>query len=573
MTFRQYFLILKIDILGECMRKVYMLVLPLFIFMFFTCGCSVLNQSDDVPRTIIFDCTEELFNLRVGTADESNEIAFAPLLTNGTLEECKIEYNESIIDYNPVTGKMVALSEGKTKIRATSGEKTVSVEVVVDRAKYCTYLVDEVCYVELGKPAKFTPNVNQHYNMGFQFDNFNPEILDIDNSGNITPKSTGTAKVKVVAKGSLNKNDITGYDSVYAVVTIHVVEPRTTLELAILDQDMQELDYYIDDYGIKNYTIYSTLDKSLRYTLRLSSDQSLANCYFSDKIMQGDCTNVVTGSNSPRLFETLKNYTTFSNGMIYQSFYAQDAGRDYIEQVILERGLNYFYETGSERICINVYQLATPHSVSAKLYSDADLTKYYSLKNENNEYYLFENESSLIYVDLLINRFCNIAYEYEAKNITVNLNDGGVLEVTNGAEVGSGSLTISMLDGSGVTLIILFYNEVETVTIRTDVDSVNLFYISAGETKTLSGEYLVCNSAGLSVYWQECEFVFLDECDEEITYSNGEIGYRDSSATTFVIEFNKVGKYRFRLRSTQYGYLSQIITVYIFDENSLTNRS
>lgn len=554
------------------MRKFYMLALPLFMLLFFTCGCNAVNPNDEV-RVVAFNCDTELFTLKLGTAEETNEIALAPLLTNTTLEDCIIEYDSSIIEYNPATGVLKALNAGTTKIKATSGQKTASVEVVVDRAVYCTSIKSETCYVELGSTAKLTPKVNASYNMGFTYDIISGEdILSIDADGTITPLAAGMAQIKVVAKTAVNRTLDGGYDSVWAVMTVHVVEPRTTLNLEILDENMHALPYTLDNYGIKNYTLYSTADNSIMYIMKLSSDQNLSNCFFSENTTANDCQNLIEGSKNTRLFSQLFNYSYFRDGYICQSFYALDCGKDYMQQSVIENGLNFYHQCLSQRICLNVYKETTPRDIAITLSTRDDFSTEYELKNSAGQYYLYE-DADPVYVSVDINKYCLGGYTYTADNIEVTEIADGVLGITSGADFGAGSLTIMATDGSGVEIVIPFYNEREMLTIVTDADNVNLLYMERGSAVPFVANYTVYDGTGERLHTQMVELVFVDEDDNEIIVGDDKISYCDFVYPSFVIEFCKEGKYNFRLRSVDYGYLSPLITVYVLDEDSLSNWS
>ena len=552
--------------MGESMRKIFMLVMPLFVLVFFACGCTTAN-SFDAPKSLLFDCDTELFNLRIGTAEEENEIAFAPLLTSGTLEDCLIEYDKNIIDYNPVTGKMVALNTGTTKIRATAGDKTVSVEVVVDKAVYCSSLETETVFVELGKPATLTPKTNSGYNMGFEFYNLSPGIISIDEKGVIEPICTGIAQVKVVAKGALNKQNASGYEAVYCIIDIQVIEPRTTLELAILDENMQELEYTRDDYGMKNYTLFSSDDNKPLYFLKIYSDKSLVNCYFSDITTSAECTNLVEGSQNTRLYKDSQDYRYFQDGAIYLSFYALDCGRDYMAQEIVEQGLNFYYQRVTERICINVFRLNTENNFGVRLYEDEEMTTQYTSLNSDGLYYLYDDTE--VFAKVIFDKYALNKYSYEAQNLNVTTTNDGTLKITRGDVAGVGYLTIKSADASEVEIVLGFCNMSNETTISTDSTPVVVLYTNGDEPATFETGYTVYSELGELVYSQNCEIVFLDDEGAEINLADGVLGYTDVTYPSLVIEFNEVGKYKFRLRSTTYGYLSSVITVYVFNETSL----
>lgn len=122
------------------MRKTFLFALPVLFVIALFCGCTY-NLDDDSQNSFVFkfSCPKEI-TMKLGTIDQSNETASAPLYANFDLDECTLEYDKEIITYDINTGTITALKSGETKIKATAGQKTVSVNVVVQKAVYCSYL-------------------------------------------------------------------------------------------------------------------------------------------------------------------------------------------------------------------------------------------------------------------------------------------------------------------------------------------------------------------------------------------------------------------------------------------------
>ncbi len=545
------------------MRKVFILMMPLFCFLFLMAGCSIMNPQNEM-NALLFDCETELFSLRLGTAEEAREIAFAPLLTSGKIEDCTIEYDENVIDYDPVTGKMIAQGVGKTKIKATSGSKTVSVEVVVDSAIYCSSLTSQTLYIELGSMANLDVSkfVNAGYNMGFNYYNLSPDILSINEVGIIEPKVAGEAQIKVEAKGAVNQESASGYDPMFAIMTIVVIEPRTSLNLSILDSNMQELEYYVDDYGMKTYYVYSRRGERVYYTMKLSSDQSLVNCYFAEKSNIVDCLNLETTSLNTRLFAIASAYKFLSDGAVYQSFYVQDYGTDYMVQEVVERGLNFYYQRQSERICLKVYYESEYIDLNCGVFLDKNYTEY---SNTNNalQYLLFSE--SEVFVQVKISSYCDQRFEIKQENLVAVLEDDGWIRVTAGDMAGLGKLEIISKDSAKTKVIYEFYTNLEADTIVTSLVNGGVVCCEPLENLLVKFNYAVYDKSGTLQQNQGLKIVFFDELGEVIDLGEkfNRLYVVAGNPSSCILEFNAEGVYNLRLMSSDENFLSEKITITI----------
>ncbi len=555
------------------MRKFNLMVFPLMLVICLFCGCAASGDADAMCE---FDC-DSVINLKLGTADPNDAVACAPLLTNTLIQNIAIEYDDTVISYSVATGRIVALRAGSTKIKTTLNGVTKSVQVNVTDAVYCNDLRVIDFVMEYGKPADllaYNRNyliANSGYNMGYTFESLTPEVLSVDALGVITANSCGQGIIKVAAKVGVNPNTPSGYDIVFRTICVTVVEQRMTLELTVLDKNMNELDYVLDASGAKNYTVYSTTNGSLNYYLKISSDQSLSNCLFTENTTYFDCLNLVLDSDNQRLVRQSDLYQKSQDErVVYQSFYLVDSGIDAIEKHILDAGYNFYYSSYSEKIWLNVYKLTTESDISVRVLN-ADLSPYGNV-DLNNDYCLYDdaegNLTNFVYVDIIVNRYCEGKLAYESNNLTVEAEENGLLKVSAGATGGVATLTIWALDGSNACTTIGFYVYKMAVTITTQIDK-NIIYLVDGEA-LFTANYAVHNEDGDLLKNQDLEFVFVDSDSQPVYIGKNKVRYYDASYPTLVVEFVCTGKYTLLLKSVGNEYYSDVIFIYVYDEKSLT---
>jgi len=153
------------------MRKFYLMAFPLIMAVFLVCGCTANQDADAMCE---FNC-DNVINLKLGTANSSDAVAYAPIETNTFIQNLIIDYDSTIINYEVTTGKIYALSAGTTRIKCTLNGKTKYVQVNVVRSVYCTSLQCGNLVMELGKTADLLSAnrraivANDDYNMGYTF--------------------------------------------------------------------------------------------------------------------------------------------------------------------------------------------------------------------------------------------------------------------------------------------------------------------------------------------------------------------------------------------------------------------
>ena len=536
----------------------FVFALPLLLIAFLFCGCGQDNTLQTSDYVVEFECPE-IINMRMGTTDTNNEVALAPLYSNVDLSNCIIEYDDSIISYDANTGIIRALKSGSTQIKVTAGDKVDIIDVVVDQAIYCTSLTfNATDKILLGKTAELKVNTNAGYNMGLEYVSLDPDVLTIDENGIITPVSLGYATIKVIAKSAVDDYVDLGYRTIWATKTVQVVEERQQLNIEILDSNLEPLEYELDEYGIINYNLFSTPNQDLVYVIKLSSDKVFdSSCYVTESTTANDCTN--TSGTAKRLWSWTSNFENIvvdSNYTLYRPFYAVDSGVDYFQESVLEVGMNFNNTVKSQPIKINVYKQT--QDLNYTVYQDETCDTEYNLMNTKNEYIL--DKSSKLFVRVNLDEFAIQNINYDFNNINCEATKDGFLISSSGV-VGSGYLVLQSVDGSNITKVIKFYNDVENITIQVEDTSANLALNNG--VAGFKTNYAVFDVDGNLLENQRCFIEFLDASGNEITLSEDTVIYEDVTYKSFTINFYKSGTYYFRLVSEN-GYLSQIITVSIF---------
>ncbi|MBO5102600.1 MAG: hypothetical protein J6C13_00740, partial [Clostridia bacterium] len=340
---------------------------------------------------------------------------------------------------------------------------------------------------------------------------------------------------------------------------ITVVEPRKELKIEILDSQKQPLSCSTDEFGITNYNLISSNSQTLCYILKVSSDKSLKNAYITEETTSQDCTNVL-GSSS-RLWKFLENTQGYliEDNVYLRPIYAVDCGVDYIQQGLLEVGLNYRSEIKSNLIKLNVYRVAQEGDISLTLYNDESCQNEYILKNNSNQYYLYENDAPK-FLKTTVSPYCLKPISYVSDNVTCQQVEGGLL-VSIGGQVGGGTITFYINDGSGYSITIHFYNDITSQVILVDCEDVVNISLNDGGVANFFAYYSVKNENGENALSQHCQICFVDENYQIVNYDEDTILYQDISTSTFTIDFLKTGQYRVCLASVMEGYLSKIITI------------
>jgi len=554
------------------MHKLYMMVFPVLLVVFLACGCA---NDKDASAMCEFDC-DSIINLKIGTANSADAIGYAPLLTNTDISEIGITYDKSIISYDVVTGRIEALNYGSTRIKSTIGNKSKSVLVKVERAIFCETFQCTDFEMELGKTVDLLSSnhsyfkINKGYNMGYTFESMTPDILSINPAGVITGLSTGEGCVKVLLKDSVDETLDGGYKVLSKYINITVRECRNTLELEVLDSDYQVLNFTVDKDGYKHYSLYSRAYNPIKYILKVSSDQKLDGCWwtdFQDATSSVDCRNLITNSTNTRLvvFGEKSVVTGDNLNIVYQNFSVVDCGVDIIQKCVVDNGANFYYNWLSERIIVDVYVLATDDDISVNIYSDDGVSTYDKV-DEFGRYCLYADNNgeslSLVYIDPQFGKFCDTGYTFECENLTAVPIEDGKLIVTAGTKPGIGKLILTASDGGGARHTIEFYNFVANATISTTSKDENIVYLVNGRAKFYV-EYTIRDSLGNLISDQQAKVRVQDTSGYTIKCGQGEISYIDSNTSSALIEFAKSGKYVVILQSKDGAITSEEIIVYV----------
>lgn len=561
------------------MRKIHLMVFPLLLVVFLACGCAENRDADAMCK---FDC-DSVINLKIGTASSADAVAYAPLLTNTLIQNIIIDYDKTIISYEVATGRIEALRSGSTRIKCTVNDKTKSVLVNVEQAVYCALLECFDCVMEYGKTADLlsasrnTFKTNTYYNMGYTFESLTPDVLSVDASGVVTAKAVGAGQIQVVVLTGVNRNSATQYDTLSKTINIVVMERRNDLSLSIFNNDLtQEIESEVDENGVKCYTLYSSADGSISYNLKITSDQSLKNRFICESTTIADCVNYHQYSENDRLIVQDNNYIISKDEKtMYQTFRLVDCGTDTIQKEILDSGLNFFYKSLSEKINLRVYEQASSSDISTKVLSASGDKEYENISTYGS-YCLYKSEDGdnpIVYVDVDISEYCNPQYEYSAQNLTVTKADNGMLAVSFGESVGEGLLTISSADGGGAKKVISFYNYGKIVTIFPEAERYNYLYWEDGYAYFVKN-FKVYDEDGNLLENYEIEVSIVDKDGYTVT-DKARIYYQDVLYQSFAITFAGLGdetvKYDIVLHAKDTLYYSNVLTVYIYPKNSLTN--
>ncbi len=410
------------------MKKSWFIMAPfVLVFAFLFVGCADDSKSE-MDAKLSFNCASEIV-MKYGTY--LDEPAYAPLITNIDINDLSVDYNKNIINYDIETGMITANSSGETTLIVKSGLRVATVNVNVVTANYCTNLTLSKKYVvklNQGACEKITPEVNQNYNMGFEFKSYDPTVATIDENGVITPLQKGTAIIEVVAKNGINE---LGYTYIYKTATVVVEDVATEFNIEILDKDLNPLELIKAEQGFDYYELYSG-DNAPLYVLKYSSDISLKDKYL--KIFNNNLTQNNSGENS-RLFTYdvgeagYQIQSSNEDGTVwYKPFYAVDSGIDFLQEILVDVALNYDNSIRSNLIKIKVYKSTTTFNVTP--YYDEKLTEpINNTPNENIEL-VFTNNQALVYFDIKVNEYANTDFYFsDLENVEITRNTDNLVTV------------------------------------------------------------------------------------------------------------------------------------------------
>lgn len=551
------------------MRKFCLMAFPLLLVVFLACGCSANRDADAMCE---FDC-DSVINLKLGTANTSDAVAYAPLSTNTMLHYINIDYDNTIINYEPVTGRVEALAAGSTRIKGTINGKTKSVQINVTQAIYCTSIKCTDFVMEYSKTADLFATdrnavvINDGYNMGFTFESLTPEILSVDGAGIVTAKAIGQGQINIYAKSGVSTNPNQLYDEIYQTINITVMNQRENLSLSILDSNLNELSYTMEN-DVKTYELYSTFAGNLKYILKISSDQSLKNCWFVESSTSADCINYVANSKNSRLVTQNQNYIrTDDPKVVYQIFSLVDCGVDSIRKNILDFGQNFYYESVSEQIKLRVYQQTLDSDILVNVYN-ADSTSESNIIDTEGRYCLYEEDTGSLGALVkakINNELCDSTYTVSCDNVTVTALGDNKYLVTCGKSYGEGSLTIKANDGGGVKVIKFYnYKVLTTIVVKSQPEVV----LYAKDNYYLSANYEVYDVAGNVVEGCKVEVIIYDSDKNLVSSQSDKVKSISVLYPNFIVQFagveNDSVQYSVVLHAIDTGYYSDVINVLIY---------
>ncbi len=476
--------------------KVSLLFLAPFILLFAVLFVGCGEERD--PVSISFDCNSQI-NLKMGTLE--NALGNAPLITNYP-EGVEIRYDESVIDYDVITGVITPLGAGDTILAAQVEDQIATVRVVVEEAIYCTTLeLSDTYRVKLNSSnsaAAIQPVLNTGYNMGLEFVSQTPSIFEVDENGVITPKATGTGTLKVIAKTGCSGNT---YGDIWETATIIVEDIATDYSVRILNSEYEPLDLVESADGYDYYELLTGEENARpQYIMEITSNISLKDT-FSNLVGVNDGDTA-----SARLFEFATDaYSVISQDgkTLYRPFYATTCGTDYFRFNLIDAALNYENVLPSNTVKIVVCEPVTEIEIT--------LTSEQFADESTSVLEISENEMAELTAEILTNenstKDFTVDYDKEKLNITVVDNK---LNITT-SKSGVYTITVTSNDYLGISKSFTFkvrhirFDGVDDIIFETDEihmrvgEFCTVKYFTKYDTEGNSIYAVVTNDAGDSV--------------------------------------------------------------------------
>ena len=494
-------------------------------------GCGEKTTTDDT--TLLFGCDSQI-TIRMGTLDA--ESASAPLITNSD-DEIKLSYNSDIINYDLDTGVITALEAGSTTLLAKVDDKIASVQVVVEKAIYCTSLqVSTTYYLKLNgnkQTEAIIPIANTGYNMGFEFESLSPNIVTVDANGVLTPVSVGEGVIRVKAK-----NECLGYDYGYITATANVIveENATQFDIQLLDSNRNPLELIPSEQGYDYYQLNNYNVSDDFYILKITSNIPMNNKYQSLIETHFD------GNNDTSSFDfnaELQRYNILSaDGKTwYRPFYAVRSGLVYLQISLDDFGLNYFNTLLSNILKINIVEPVTEINIVSSIANNDD-TVY--LDNGIAEFDI-KVDTGNISTEFSITTSADLSYSIEGNTAHIKA-----------TKVGNYKITFFILDSCNISKEYNFSVRLKNLGFAINVDKT--------EIVIEKGSFDVIYFTGIDDTLDSVFVVFLDDEGNEITEPDG-INYSLMSNNIY-IEGQLEGTYYLKLKNKA-GLESQIITILI----------
>lgn len=496
------------------MKKSWLFLAPfLCVAIMLFAGCGSDSPENSLDESISFDCDNYIY-LKMGTTQDAS--ALAPIVTDSQ-REVIISYDKDVIKYDSTTGVITPIEQGRTMLMAQTQTSAASIEVVVERAVYCTDFSLASSYkMKLQgnkETAPIEPYADNGYNMGFEFESLNPAVATVDSNGIVTPITEGEAVIRVYAKSGFAGNEYTRISRATKIV----IEPvATEYDIELLDSNAEPL--------VKNNEKYQLYLKNEFmqpfYILKLHADISLKNAVHKLIFISP---NVDADKNSADYLDFDTDLqalipTNTDENVVYMPFYAVESG--FIQYSFCDAGLNYSNWLDSQVLFVEVSPLVSEINFTSNI--------------ENGIYYLENNEVGSVEIDIDFGDILNVDFSVTTENNFKSIN---VVGNSIYAEVDAAGFYSIKVKSNDIYGKIAYFNfEVRKQWPETQ----NFVRVASKSYETALGDYAVIQYELSSVVFDTFYCVEVD--------SNGEIKetstlYINPLNLNFYIEAQQAGLY------------------------------
>ena len=239
-------------------QKRMFLAVPFMIIICLLCGC--VDVKTDATNFVCYFENKNEVNLVLNTPQSS---VIRQLIMKGDMpDDFAVEFDEKVIDYNYLTGKITAVGIGSTEILISftlNGKKeTTSLPVSVVSAVFAEDMditKDKVVLLNNGKSYNISKNIsisNSGYNLPIEYLSLNNDIFSVDNNGNITPISVGEATLTIKAIENYSKEE-SAFSFITKTVQVEVVQEDLMFDLELFDNNFKSLTDNTMFYGNENF--------------------------------------------------------------------------------------------------------------------------------------------------------------------------------------------------------------------------------------------------------------------------------------------------------------------------------
>lgn len=516
------------------MKKSWLFLAPfLVIAIVFFAGCGNTQPEPEIDESSIsFGCDNYIY-IKMGTTQ--NASALAPIVTDSK-QSVIISYDRDVIDYDSTTGVITPVEQGRTMLMAQTKTSAASIEVVVERAIYCTdFDLSPFYKIKLEgnkETAPIEPFANNGYNMGFEFESLNPAVATIDANGIVTPVSEGEAVIRVYAKSGFVGSEYT----LISRTTKVIVEPvATEYNIELLDSNAEPLEKVNDSYHLylKNNLMQPF------YILKIQADISLKSAVHKLIFISPEASNDKNSADYLDFNADLQAYspTNTDEKVVYMPFYAVSSG--FIQYSLCDAGLNHSNWLNSQVLNIEVSPLVSEINFSSNI--------------EDKIFYLEENSIGYVEVDVDFGDVVNAEFDLST---TDNFKDIRIVGKTIYLDVDSTgfySFTITAKDPFGKLATFSF--EVR----KKWPDTENFVRVSSKTLELTVGDYVILEYELSSA---TSDAFYCIEVDSDGNSKNSNAFEIDALSVNFYIEALKTGQYYVKITNGS-GLESDIISILV----------